>query len=64
MKKTHNPKPRNSVSWTVVGMAVGLLVGGVVGPVVDNPLVLVGGGLFLGFTIGMDIDNRRRENEL
>jgi len=45
------------VPYTALGLALGL-----VGLIIDNPIIFAGGGLVLGLAIGYALDRGRGEN--
>ena len=51
------------ISYTALGMSIGLILGGIVGLVIDNMVIFAGGGLVLGLAIGSALDNRRLEDD-
>ena len=61
MSKNKNPGIR--ISYTAIGLSVGLILGGIVGLAIDNIAVFAGGGLVLGLAIGSALDNRRLEDD-
>ena len=61
MSKNKNSGKR--ISYTSLGMAIGLIFGGIVGLVIDNMVIFAGGGLVLGLTIGSALDSRRLEDD-
>jgi len=50
------------VPYTALGLALGLVAGGLVGLIIDNPIIFAGGGLVLGLAIGYALDRGRGEN--
>ena len=61
MSKNKNSGKR--ISYTSLGMAIGLIFGGIVGLVIDNMIIFAGGGLVLGLAIGSVLDSRRLEDD-
>lgn len=61
MAKNHNQKSYRRMRYTGLGMAIGLVFGGLVGYLIDNPVIFAGGTMVLGFAIGSAIDSRDRE---
>jgi len=61
MSKNKNSGKR--ISYTALGLAVGLILGGIVGLIIDNMVIFAGGGLVLGLAIGSALDNRRLEDD-
>lgn len=55
-------QPSRQVSYTALGMAVGLIVGGIVGLIIGNLVIFAGGGLVVGLAIGYAWDQRIRED--
>ena len=53
---TNNPQKK--ISYTALGMAIGLILGGLVGLLIDNMIIFAGGGMVLGLAIGTALDNR------
>ncbi len=51
---------QRKISYTALGLAIGLVFGGVVGLVIGNMVIFAGGGLVLGLAIGSALDNRSR----
>ena len=58
-----NKSSGTRISYTALGMSIGLIFGGIVGLIIDNMVVFAGGGLVLGFAIGSSLDNRRLEDD-
>jgi hypothetical protein len=50
---------QKKISYTALGLAIGLIFGGIVGLIIDNMIIFAGGGLVLGLAIGSALDNRR-----
>ena len=61
MSKNKNSGKR--ISYTALGMSIGLILGGIVGLAIDNMIIFAGGGLVLGLAIGSALDNRRLEDD-
>jgi uncharacterized membrane protein YgaE (UPF0421/DUF939 family) len=61
MSKNKNSGKR--ISYTALGMAIGLILGGIVGLIIDNMIIFAGGGLGLGLAIGSTLDSRRLEDD-
>ena len=61
MSTNHNTQRR--ISYTALGLSIGLILGGIVGLAIDNSIVFAGGGLVLGLTIGSAFDSRRKEDD-
>jgi len=61
MSKNTNSGKR--ISYTPLGMSIGLILGGIVGLIIDNMVIFAGGGLVLGLAIGSALDNRRLEDD-
>ena len=57
-----NTNSRNRISYTALGMSIGLILGGIVGLIIDNMIIFAGGGLVLGLAVGAAMDNRRLED--
>jgi hypothetical protein len=56
-------KPGRRISYTALGMSIGLIFGGIVGLVIDNLVIFAGGGLVLGLAIGSAMESRRLEDD-
>lgn len=54
---------QKKISYTALGLAIGLIFGGIVGLIIDNMIIFAGGGLVLGLAIGSALDNRRLEDD-
>jgi len=54
MSKNKNTGKR--ISYTALGLAIGMIFGGIVGFVIDNMAIFAGGGLVLGLAIGSDLE--------
>ena len=61
MSKNQNSGKR--ISYTALGLSIGLIFGGIVGLAIDNMIIFAGGGLVLGLAIGSALDNRRLEDD-
>lgn len=61
MSKKNTQQPAKGITYTAVGIAIGLVFGGLVGFLIGNPVIFAGGTMVLGFAIGSAIDNRNRE---
>jgi uncharacterized membrane protein YgaE (UPF0421/DUF939 family) len=61
MSKNKNSGKR--ISYTALGMAIGLIFGGIVGLIIDNVVIFAGGGLVLGLAIGSAFESRRLEDD-
>lgn len=61
MSKNKNSGKR--ISYTALGLAVGLILGAIVGLIIDNMVIFAGGGLIVGLAIGSALDNRRLEDD-
>lgn len=57
-----NNQSQFKISYTALGLAIGLILGGIVGLIIDNMIVFAGGGMVLGLAIGTALDNRRQED--
>ena len=57
---SENNNTQRKVSYTALGMAIGLILGGIMGLIINNMIIFAGGGLALGFAIGSALDNRRK----
>lgn len=58
-----NNQSQFKISYTALGLAIGLILGGIVGLIIDNMIIFAGGGLVLGLAIGAALDNHRKEDE-
>ena len=58
-----NDQSQFRISYTALGLAIGLIFGGIVGLIIDNMIIFAGGGLVLGLAIGSALDNRRLEDD-
>jgi hypothetical protein len=54
---------QKKISYTALGLAIGLILGGIVGMAIDNMIIFAGGGLVLGLAIGTALDSRRQEDD-
>lgn len=54
---------QKKISYTALGLAIGLVLGGIVGLAIDNMIIFAGGGLVLGLAIGTALDSRRQEDD-
>lgn len=61
MSKNKNSGKR--ISYTALGLSIGLILGGIVGLVIDNMIIFAGCGLVLGLAIGSALDSRRLEDD-
>jgi hypothetical protein len=59
MSQNNNGTSRN-ISYTVMGMALGLVLGGLVGILIDNMIIFAGGGMVLGLAAGAALENRTK----
>jgi hypothetical protein len=57
MATNHSHK---KISYTALGLAIGLIFGGLVGLLIDNLIIFAGGGMLLGLAIGAALDNRSK----
>ena len=53
---------QKKISYTALGLAIGLILGGIVGLIIDNMIIFAGGGMVLGLAIGTAWDNRRKKD--
>jgi len=60
---SQNKNTKRRISYTALGLAIGLVLGGIVGLAIDNMIIFAGGGLVLGLAIGSALDNRRLEDD-
>jgi hypothetical protein len=56
----NNNQPSRKVSYTVLGLAIGMVFGGIIGLAIDNMMIFAGGGLVLGLAIGSALDSDKR----
>lgn len=61
MSKIKNSGKR--ISYTALGLAIGLILGGIAGLAINNMIIFAGGGLVLGLAIGSALDNRHLEDD-
>lgn len=54
---------QKKISYTAIGLTIGLILGGIVGLVIDNMVIFAGSGLMLGLATGFALDNRRPEDD-
>ena len=54
---------QKKISYTALGLAIGLIFGGIVGLIIDNVVIFAGGGLVLGLAIGSAFESRRLEDD-
>ena len=57
-----NNHPQSKISYTALGLAIGLILGGILGLIIDNMIIFAGGGLVLGLAIGAALDSRHKED--
>jgi uncharacterized membrane protein (Fun14 family) len=60
---SNNNQPSEKISYTALGLAIGMILGGIVGLAIDNLIIFAGGGLVLGLAIGYALDNRHKAND-
>ena len=60
MSKKNIQQPVKGITFTAVGMVIGLVFGGLVGILIGNPAIFAGGTMVLGLAIGSAIDSRNR----
>ena len=60
---SENNNSQRKVSYTALGMSIGLILGRIVGLIIDNMVIFAGGGLVLGLAIDSALDNRRLEDD-
>jgi hypothetical protein len=58
-----NKKSGRRISYTALGLAIGLILGGIVGLAIHNMIIFAGGGLVLGLAIGSALDSRRLKDD-
>ena len=58
MSKNNNPQSDGMITYTGIGMAIGLVFGGLVGALVGNLIIFAGGGMILGFAAGAALNKR------
>jgi len=62
MSKQYNNTPEMAISYTSLGLAVGLVFGGLIGLLIDNMLIFAGGGMVVGLAVGSALDKSKNEN--
>jgi len=55
-----NGSHQRKISYTALGLAIGLILGGIVGLVIDNMIIFAGGGMVIGLAMGYALDNRQQ----
>ena len=55
----NNNGSQKKISYTAIGMAVGLVFGGIVGLLTNSEVISGGGGMVIGLAIGYALDRRR-----
>ena len=58
-----NKNLQGKISYTALGISIGLILGGIVGLAIDNMIIFAGGGLVLGLAIGSALDNHRLKDD-
>ena len=58
MSRNDNNQAMLRITNKGLGMAVGMILGGIVGLLIDNPIIFAGGGMVLGLAIGSALDSR------
>lgn len=58
MSTDRNKQSSSKITYTGLGLAIGILVGGLIGLVVHNVVIFSGGGMVLGLAIGAALDQR------
>jgi hypothetical protein len=53
-------KPKKKISYTALGLALGLIFGGLVGLLIDNLIIFAGGGMLLGLAIATALNSRNK----
>ncbi len=56
-----NNKSKKQVPYKGLAMAIGMVLGGLVGLLIENPIIFAGGGLVLGLSVGYALDRRKSE---
>lgn len=51
------------ISYTGLCLAIGLIFGGLIGLMIDNMIIFAGGGMILGLSIGLALDNRSKRDD-
>ncbi len=59
-----NDQSQFKISYTALGLAIGLIFGGIVGLIIDNMIIFAGGGMVLGLAIGAALDSHRKEDDI
>ena len=54
---SNNMNNQRKISYTALGMVIGMVFGGILGLLADN-MVIFAGGLVLGLAVGAALDNR------
>ena len=51
------------VTYTGLGLAIGLFFGGILGLITGDMIIFPGAGLVLGFATGAALDNRKKDSK-
>jgi hypothetical protein len=62
MSNKSKQRSSTNITYTGLGMAIGLLFGGFVGLMIGNLIIFAGGGMVLGLAIGTALDQRGMSN--
>jgi len=60
MSKDNHHQRYSRISYTTLGLAIGLVFGGIIGLIIDNMIIFAGGGMMLGLAIGAALDSRNK----
>jgi len=58
MSRNDNNQSTHRITYRGLGLAVGMTLGGIIGLLIDNPIIFAGGGMVLGLAIGATLDSR------
>jgi len=58
-----NHNTQRKISYTALGLSIGLILGRIVGLIIDNMVIFAGGGLVLGLAIGSVLESHRLEDD-
>jgi uncharacterized membrane protein len=56
---SRNSSTKRRISYTALGLAIGLVFGGIVGLIIDNMIIFAGFGMVLGLAVGAALESRR-----
>lgn len=63
MSKKEYYSSLDEMTYKSLGLVIGLLFGGLVGPFIGNPIVFAGGSMVLGLSIGTALEKRRSKDD-